>query len=124
MNEEEYLDKIFGENAIWTAKSGKKYELYYCDLCDTYSIKCSKCKYTSCNCGCCDECAIDFDEFINEVNRAPNYYLNENEKLIIAKYRLLKKMIKRNLLSGQKEINWKESQDQIPPYLENLFPKE
>jgi hypothetical protein len=72
LNELKLLKEIFGQDISpsvsvgkWTASSSREYEVYYCGLCQCFSIKCleNKCYGTSCNGGGCDICYNDFEEF-------------------------------------------------------------
>lgn len=106
MSEENKLNQLFGDQKVWKAKSGGGYEIKWCDLCETFSIWCPKCNNGSCNCSSCDICHKDFSEFC-ATKCYLEYYLNDEEKLVLQKADFLKKYIPTSLAAGFSEINWK-----------------
>ena len=94
--EEELLIKIFNEKEpLWK----DKYKIYWCDMCNVWSISCSKCQGSSCNCGGCPECLEDLKEFV-KVNPWPEYYMNEQERKTVEKYKRIQQLLGECLKAG------------------------
>ena len=108
MSEEEILDEIFGGKK-WQGK----FPIFWCDLCDTYSIRCvdKECTGTSCNCHSCPKCSEAQDDF-NKAKTHVVYYLKDEEMKVYEKIRFLKKYINESLKEGEYEINWKRMKQQ------------
>ena len=111
MTEDDCLSKIFGQR--WKANDGTEYIMWYCDMCECFSIGCNnkECHGSSCNCGGCDKCIKHHEEF-NKYKISIKDYLNEEEKKIFDKIRQIKKHMKESLFDGDKEINWKKLKEQ------------
>ena len=125
MTEENLLDDIF--DCKWTAKSGNKYVVSFCDLCDVFTISCriEECRATTCNAGGCDICKDDFNEFRSHISYI-EYYLTEEERKTYEKFRWLKKYIKESLVLGETTINWKRMKEngELCGITEEMFKKE
>ncbi len=123
MNEEELLDDIFGDNKKWKGK----FRLWWCDLCDTFSIGCpKKCGGSSCNACGCPECIEEHKNFNKNAKTNPKDYLNEEEQKTYDKINWLKKYMKESLLENEYEINWKRMKQQgnLCKHTQELFKKE
>lgn len=109
MSEDELLSEIFGQT--WTAKSGKKYVVHWCELCDCAIISCKECTGTTCNSHSCDVCSSDQDEF-NEYTVNVEKYLNDEEIKIYQKCLRIKRHILNTIPKNIKKIDWTELQKQ------------
>jgi hypothetical protein len=107
MNEEDLLNEIFNDK--WRAKSGREYNVVWCELCDCAIISCKTCSGSTCNAHCCDKCSDDFDEF-NRYQTSILYYINDEEKKTYEKCLRIKHFIRETIIEGKKEINFKELQ--------------
>lgn len=107
-NEQELLSDIFGRE-YWKGK----YSLWWCELCDTFSIGCTnpKCHGSSCNAGGCPEC-IPVHEDFHEAKTHIWQYLSEDERKTYEKIQWLKKYMKESLSLSEYEINWKRMKQQ------------
>lgn len=97
------LDKIFSKN-----KWKNKYQVSWCDHCQTAIIECPKCKTSSCNGGGCGQCRKDFEIFFNSYSTKIEKYLTPSEIEVYRKTTELKKLITLSLSKGEKEINFKK----------------
>ena len=101
MNEQEILDDIFDSHNKF-----KGQKIWYCELCDTFSIGCPKnCTGSSCNGGGCPSC-LELIKKFNQLKTSPQDYLTAEEQKVIYKFRQLKKFIPESIERGEKEINW------------------
>lgn len=107
-----------------------KYEIFFCDLCNTFALKCpvEGCQGTTCNAGGCEKCSSDSDyyAFSYEGKARVTQYLNAKEHAIYQKIFLLKRYIGESLKAGFTEINWKYLQEKgkLCDLAEELFAKE
>ena len=53
---------------IWTSKTGNKYQVSYCTICEVDFILCPHCDNSSCSSGGCDKCHDDFNEWLRGNN--------------------------------------------------------
>lgn len=123
MSEEELLDNIFDNGKRWKGK----FRIWWCDLCDTFSIGCpAECKGSSCNSGGCHECIDTHIDFNKNAKTNPKDYLSEEEKMVYEKIFWLKKYMKESLLENEYSINWKrlKQQGQLCGLSEKIFAKE
>lgn len=96
------MTKLFGGNTIWK----DRYEIDWCDHCNTATINCPDCKNSSCNGGGCEKCHDDFNFFIKNVKARVEYYLTDDEKIVYSKTVELKKLILESLNKGETEISF------------------
>jgi hypothetical protein len=117
MTEKDMLDDIFSKG-----KWKNKYEVSWCDLCETAIIVCPVCKNASCNGSGCEECMKDADEW-SKTKHLLEHYLPLNEVLIYKKCQDLKEFIVQSLQQSQSEIDWKKlvNEEHLSPRLEFLF---
>lgn len=100
MNEEELLDNIFNMKPMWR----KKYRIFWCDLCETYSAGCDHCHGSSCNCMCCEKCRKDLEDF-NKLNPRPSSNMLPEETKVVEKYLRLKRLLKECLEENQSGLD-------------------
>lgn len=97
MSEINTLNEIFDDDQKWK----KKYRVSWCGLCDTVIITCPDCKNTSCNCGSCDKCKNDFNEFTALKNNVADYMSDEDYKI----YRRGKRLEQMLIISFKHNFN-------------------
>ena len=123
MTELEELDAVFNCDKKWK----DEYQIFWCELCDTFSIKCKDktCSGSSCNAGGCDNCGEAFDDF-HKAKTSITEYLNDEEKKVYEKIWWIKKYMKESLHESEYEINWKRMKQQgnLCGYSEKIFEKE
>ena len=107
-SEQEVLGDIFGHDK-WL----NQFKLWWCDLCDTFSIGCNndQCHGSSCNTSGCSECTPIYEDF----HKAKTHvweYLSADERKIYDKIFWLKRYMKESLSAGEYEINWKRFKEQ------------
>ena len=98
------MERIFGTGEpLWK----EKYKISWCDLCQTFSASCPEkdCHGSSCNCGGCEKCIEDLKEF-NKTKPWPVGYLTDQERLVIEKYRQIKRFLSEGYKEGQFGIDW------------------
>lgn len=121
MNEQELLDDIFDDGRKWK----NQFRLWWCDLCDTFSIGCTdkKCHGSSCNGMGCKECTEVHIDFNKNAKTNPKEYLNQEEQAVYEKIIWLKRYMRDSLLEGEYEINWKrlKQQGQLCRLSETIF---
>ena len=123
MSEEDTLDDIFNGGKKWKGK----FRLWWCDLCDTFSIGCpAKCTGSSCNAMGCPECIETHQDFNKNAKTNPKDYLNPAEQEVYEKIFWLKKYMKESLLESEYEINWKrlKQQGHLCRHSEKIFAAE
>ena len=110
MNETELLDEIFDGGKKWKGK----FRIWWCDLCDTFSIGCTDkaCTGSSCNAHGCKECIEPHNDFNKNAKTNPKEYLNPAEQEVYEKIWWLKKYMRESLLESEYEINWKRMKQQ------------
>jgi hypothetical protein len=110
MNETELLDEIFDGGKKWKGK----FRIWWCDLCDTFSIGCTDkaCTGSSCNAHGCKECIEPHNDFNKNAKTNPKEYLNSAEQEVYEKIWWLKKYMRESLLESEYEINWKRMKQQ------------
>lgn len=122
--ENDILDEIFDQEPKWK----QVFRLWWCDLCDTFSIGCpsQKCSGSSCNGAGCPECIDVHNDFNKLAKTNPKEYLNEQEQLAYEKIKWLRRYMKESLAENEYEINWKrlKQQGQLCVLSEGIFAKE
>ena len=88
-----------------------KYNLDYCYLCDTAVIICPVCNNGSCSGGGCDECKVDFIEFLR-LKIHPEAYLTSQEAISYQKGIRLQKLIVESLGRQEKELDFTHLKEQ------------
>ena len=103
-----------------------KYEMNYCELCNTWAIVCDKCKNSSCNGSSCEECHEDSINFSCDYITSEIQYLNEEERNTWNKIQYIKKYIGECLEAGFHTINWEwlKKEGKLSEYSEKIFKKE
>ena len=119
--EDEWLDCNTTNERLWKGK----YKIWFCTLCDCWSITCPDCDHGSCSGGGCDKCKEDSREF-SHAKTSVTDYLTLEEQVIYEKSLFLKKYIGESLYRGFSEINWKVLQEEgeLCGFAENIFDKE
>ena len=122
-NEQDLLGEIFGTKKKWK----NKYDIIWCDLCETWTIQCpnKNCLASSCNGTSCKEChedILDFDKAKTNVQD----YLTEQEQFIYQKSMRLRELIQKSLAMGHYKINWQALSDDgnFSSFDRQLFPEE
>lgn len=110
------------ENMKWK----NKYNLSYCELCETWTITCEKCGNSSCNGSSCEECHKDSIDFSSNYITSDIQYLNKEEIDILEKSKHLKKYIGECLEAGFHAINWEwlKKEGKLSEYSEKIFKQE
>ena len=121
-DEKDILEDIFDKGELWKGI----YKIGYCRSCETVYIECPKCKNTTCNCGGCEYCKSDFDDFSENSKHSEWSYLSKKEKIIAHKIRFLKEYTIKCIKQGYYEINWKylEESGNLCKMAEDIFAKE
>ena len=106
MSEETTMNELC--NGKWKAKSGREYVINWCYLCDCAGFSCLEkdCHGSTCNCGGCDICGPDQDEF-REYKTSIYNYLTDEEMKVYEKCLRIKKHILETIPEGMKEIDFK-----------------
>ncbi len=85
----------------------EKYEIFWCNLCETWSIKCPECGNSSCNGGGCPQCEKDFEDFHKLLNNSWGNIFSQEELNTIEKYDRFNHLVEICLKNNREPVDWK-----------------
>lgn len=89
----------------------EKYQIEWCELCNTAIITCPDCNNSSCSGSGCEKCHNVFSEF-NKISKNVGFYLSMEENKIYEKCLRLKSLIRDSLGRGEKKLDFNKLKEE------------